>query len=137
MLSDEGDMAATEAFEGARGLSRPQPAAVAKGGGEVALARLIELGLEAGDRPEVPGSFQPVLGVGQGVEDADRRHVFLEQSLHAAGALCLAGVQALDDGFAFDDLDVSVGREALVQRDRVTDELGGMAIAGINRISKG
>ena len=71
-LVDEGDVPAVEALQRARGLARPEAAAVAEGGGEIALARAVELGLEARDRAEVPGPAEPVLGVGQRLQDADR-----------------------------------------------------------------
>jgi hypothetical protein len=70
-LVDEGHLFAVQALDRAGGLRRAQGAAIAKGGHEVALARLLQLGFVAGNRAEVLGPVQPVLRVGQRVENLD------------------------------------------------------------------
>jgi hypothetical protein len=108
-LVDECGVAAVQALQGARGLVRAKATAVAKGGGKVALAWAVELGLEARDRAEVPGPAQPVLGVGEGFQDADRRHVHLEQTFQEGRAVGrLLRAQPLHYGFATNNLDVLV-----------------------------
>ena len=114
-LVDVRHVPAVQALERARRLARPQAAAVAEGGRHVALARALQLGLEAAHRAEVPGPVQPVLGVGERLQDAGRDHARLEQALEERGAVGrLARPQPLHYGLAVHDLDVLVLREAPV-----------------------
>src|SRR3954447_4513202 len=124
-LIDEGHVPAVEALQRPRGLGRPETAAVAEGGGEIALARAVELGLEAGDRTEVARPAKPMLGISERLQDADRRHALPEQPLQAVEAFDVRlGAQPLHHRFAAHDLDMLVIGEGLVDRGRGVGETG-------------
>ena len=111
-LVDEGDLAPVQFLHGAGRLRRSQLAAVAEDGGDIPLAGPFDPGIEAGDRTEVAGPVQPVLGVGQGIDEIDRRQPVLQPAFQFGGPVGRgAGAQALQDGFSADDFDVFVGGE--------------------------
>ena len=115
-LVDEGHVSAVQALERARRLAWAEAAAVAEGGRKVALARALQLGLKARDAgPKCRVQPEPVLGIGERLQDADRDHARLEQPLQEGGAVGrLAGAQPLHHGFAVHDFDVFVLREGPV-----------------------
>ena len=95
--------------------ARAKAAAVAEHGGEVAFAGALQLGLETGHGAEVPGPVQPVLGVGERLQDADRDHARLEHPFQEGRAIGgLAGAQPFHHRFAVHDLDLLVLREGAV-----------------------
>src|SRR5262249_54288764 len=72
---------AMKSWERAGELGGTEIAAVTEGGGEVALARVSELGLKARQGAKVPGPVQPVIGLGQDIEDMLLRQTFTKQRL--------------------------------------------------------
>jgi len=124
-LVGEGHVSAVQTLEGARRLAWAKTAAVAEGGGKVALARTVQLGLKARDRAEVPGPAQPVLGVGKRIQDAGWDHTRLEQPFQEGRAIDgLPRPQPLHHGFAGHDLDVFVLWESLIGGVGRLDEAG-------------
>lgn len=114
-LVDEGDVPAVQTLERARRLGRAQAAAVAERGRQVALAGAVELGLEPRDRSERARPAQPMLGLGERVQDADRREPLLHEPLETLRAMGHAlGAQAADHRPVGDDLDVLVVGERTV-----------------------
>ncbi len=68
------NLLAAQPLDGPGRLARPQVATVAEQRADNALARVIELGIEAGQWAEQLMQIQPLLRLGQYVEDADLRH---------------------------------------------------------------
>ena len=131
-LVGEGHVPAVQALEGARRLARAESAAVAEDGGEVALARVVQLGLKSGYGTEVPGPAQPVLGVGERFQHTGRDHARLEQPFQEGRAIdSLPRPQPLHHGFAGHDLDVFVLGKCLI------DGVGRFGEAGFQRRHEG
>mgnify|MGYP001555713726 CR=1 FL=1 len=69
---EPGDLLAAEVLHRAGGLRRAEIATVAEQRRDEALARLVDLGLEARERAEELVQIEPLFGFDQDVEDADR-----------------------------------------------------------------
>ena len=90
-----------------RSRSRKRPTDTARAGSV--------LGLESGDGSECPRPAQPVLGLGERVQDADRRKPLLQELLEAVRAVgCGLGAKAADHRPAAHNLDVRVVRECAI-----------------------
>jgi hypothetical protein len=82
----EGDhVGADQAAHMACSLRGAQVATVGEGGQQVALDRIVELGLRAREGPEVPGPRRPVMHVGEDVEEAALGDALEERCLQGLG----------------------------------------------------
>jgi hypothetical protein len=76
-LIDKGDLPPIQTADGARGLRRTEIEAIAEGGDKITLCGIFELAVKPGDRPKVSGPMQPLFGIGEDIENSNRRHPIL------------------------------------------------------------
>ncbi|MGF6546657.1 hypothetical protein QFZ96_001728 [Paraburkholderia youngii] len=107
------DLLAAEALHRARGLAGPEIAAVAEQCADEALARVVDLRVEAGQRSEQFMKIEPLLCLGEQIQDAELGHRRLD-SLIDQRDIGWFGLLAgfVDDQPVIADLDAVVLREA-------------------------
>ncbi len=78
-------------------LGRSEVATIGEGGEDVALGRLLDLGVRAGQRTEVPGPARPVGHIAQDLDDAAFGHAVEDGGFQGTGpAAHLLGLAALE-----------------------------------------
>ena len=78
-LIDPGDLPSVGSLHRSRRLAGAEIAAIAEGGEHISFGRVLELGIQTGQRTEEARPLQQVFGVGKSIEDRGLRHLLSDR----------------------------------------------------------